>query len=367
MLMKFRIIALLLMLAVCAAGMSGCKRTDYAENKAYVVVLGADYVDDNVKLTIRYPKLTGNTGSTGGGEGSSYGSASAVGATFQQALDALKIAMPNEMSLSALTMVIVSRDVIDSGKYTQIIEGIAANYRMYSSAYIAVCDGDAAGFLEKQEPMLGSRLSENLKALVENSGETGNIPVSRLADVYYRSNSVYSDPMIMRCYTEENGDAGGQDGQQDKSSGSRFAGAYVIYNNRNTLMLDAEQTMLVNVLKGDVKQFTYSDDEIAANLTADKRPKISISIDNGLKISVEMDLSGMLMSSGGDMKKAADAIREELIEIIDYCKRAGVEPFGFADIAAGKFLTMDDWIGYRWNDRFQESEIEIDIQIREVF
>jgi len=367
--MRIKLAAVIVAAALMAVMLSGCKRTDYAENKAYAVMLGADITDENtVKLSIRYPKLSGGTGGNGSEGGSSYSTESAEGATFQQALDALRTTVPNDISLSALTMVVISENTIYNGKLEHVMEGLSANYRMYSSAYIAVCSGEASGFIEKQEPLLGSRLSENLKAIVENSGELGNIPESRLADVYYRMNSVYSAPMIMRCFTEDPAD-GGESGneKQDAKNKNRFEGAYMLADYKNAVYLTAEQSLMANVLNGDVKQFMYSNDTAAASLSVEEGPEISIEKDEKLHVGIAVGLSGMLMNSGGDMAHIAQAIRGDIIALMDMCKNVGAEPFGFADRAAAGFAEMDDWIEYDWAEQFSDCEFEVDVVIKEVF
>jgi hypothetical protein len=102
-------ISLLCFSLLIAIILSGCKRADFAENQAYAVMLGIDVENSrDIKLTIRYPKLSASSGGSDGGENSSYASGAATGGTFQQALESLKTIIAREINLSALTMVIIS-------------------------------------------------------------------------------------------------------------------------------------------------------------------------------------------------------------------------------------------------------------------
>lgn len=361
-----RIVMFIFIAAAPVFMLSGCARTDYAENQAYAVMLGIDITDnEQLELSIKYPVLSGSSGGSGSENVSAYATEKAQGQTFQRSLDALKISLPCEVNLSALTMVIISEELIECGKLDHALDGLTRNYRMYSSSYLAVCKGKAAEFIEKQEPQIGSRLSEGLKAMSENLSRSGVVPVSRLADVYYRMDSVYSDPMIMLC--RHIGSDSGSDKEKKANTNNIYEGACIISDHRSILELDDRQSVLANVLAGNVTDFMYTSGDIAASLTVDKGPDVKISAKNALEIEIELQLSGAAMISGTSMKETAEQLQSELTSLIEACKKAKAEPFGFADKTATHFLTLEDWINYDWRSKFAESSINIEIIINEVF
>lgn len=353
---------IILLTSVCV--LCGCSRSRYAENQVYAVMLGIDSENSEVKLTVRYPKLAGSQGGSGSGSESGYADGHSKGSNFQQALDALRIEVPREINLSALTMVVISDEIAATDEFVQIIDGLAANYRMYSSSYIAICKGKASEFVANQEPDIGSRLSEGLKSLAENAEEIGFIPGSRLADVYYRMNSIYSDPLIMLCTLQKTDNISSE--SQSKSE-NIYAGSCAIGDGKRIVDFTPRETLLINMLSGDTDQFLYTEGETAAEISIDKGPQLDISVIDRLNISISFKLSGKLMNKNSDMQTVIDALKQDLYEVIAKCRINGTEPFGFADAAAMKFPTVRDWTEYHWREKFKNSNINIDITMAEVF
>lgn len=342
--------------------LTGCQRADYAENQAYAVMLGIDIGGENeISITVKYPKLAGGGGqsSSGGGDSSAYVTSSGRGSGFQEALNDLKIAVPREMNLSALTLVVISEEVVDAGEFESVLRQLTTNYRMYSSAYLAICEGKASEFIEKQEPEIGTRLSEGLKALIENAKEMGSIPDSKVADVFYTLNSVYSDPIIMACAAEK--------GSSKETEKNKYAGAYVITGGNISIKLDTFETVMANVLLGETEQFIYVDGTDTAFVSVDKRPRIEVKTGDKPTISVTLELSAMRGNGDSDINDYGEMLRKDIEDMLDSCKLAGAEPFGFAGRAAWNFGSIEDWQDYNWRDRFRDCDTEITVNISEIF
>lgn len=372
---KSRSLALFLALIIFIGALTGCRKMDYVENQAYAVMLGIDIDDDgNIELTVRYPKLEGS--SEGGSDGGSgYATTSAKGVRFQQALDNLRTGMPRQISLSALTMIVVSEELINRGELKSVMEELDINYRMYSSAYFAVCEGSAGEFTENQEPVIGSRLSEGLKALVENSEMQGTITGSRIADVYYRTQSVYSDPLVMLCAL--NGDGRNADGVSgegyagsmpvESEDRNMYMGSCVLRDGTDILKLNGAQTLIVNMLHGDISRFSYTRGGDAAYISIDKGPWISVDAGEKMRVDIKVSLTALRFAGDIDMDELAAMIKTDIIGVVDICRQAGAEPFGFADRAASKFSTLEKWNEYGWRERLMECELNVEVEVTEVF
>ena len=364
MLAKF--IAILMLLLTC----TGCSNADYVENQAYAVMLGIDYDGGSYELTVKYPALAGSSGGQQSG-GSGYGVISAKGQHVQQAMDELRYSVPREINLSALTMIVVSEQTAASGKLADILDVLSDSYRMYSSAYLAVCEGKANEFVTAQEPVIGSRLSEGLKALVGNAQQMGIIPASRYADVYYRMKSVYSEPMVMGCSVkkgEENQSKPEDGGSSEKPADECvYEGAYLLDNGKIACRLTDSQTILTNLITGDIKKFTYSKAGDSAFISVDEKPVIKVSTGDKPEISLLFKLSAMKVSGEYDMQQLAGMLQNDIADVIETCRKTGSEPFGFADRAAASFKTMEQWNKYNWPEKFINCKISIEIELREIF
>ena len=377
---KLRSLALFMALMILTGTLTGCRKTDYVENQAYAVMLGIDIDEENnIELTVRYPKLAGGSdGSSGGGGASSesnYATTSAKGIRFQQALDNLRMGMPRQISLSALTMIVVSEELINRGELKSVMEALDVNYRMYSSAYFAVCDGHAGDFISSQEPIIGSRLSEGLKALVENSEMQGTITGSRVADVYYRTQSVYSDPLVMLCaLVDDTQNVNGESGEGyaknmpvESEDKNMYMGTCVLRDGKIVVKLSGAQTIIVNMLHGDLSRFSYTRGDDAAYINVTKGPKIKVDAGEKMRIDIKLSLTAMRFAGEADIDEIAAMMEADIIGARDICRQAGAEPFGFADRAASKFSTLEKWNEYGWREQFMECELNVDVEVTEVF
>lgn len=377
---KLRSLALFMALIILTGALTGCRKMDYVENQAYAVMLGIDIDEDNnIELTVRYPKLAGDSDGSSGGGGSdgesNYATTSAKGIRFQQALDNLRMGMPRQISLSALTMIVVSEELINRGELKNVMEALDVNYRMYSSAYFAVCEGHAGEFIASQEPIIGSRLSEGLKALVENSEIQGTITGSRVADVYYRTQSVYSDPLIMLCalvgdsqnVTDGSGEGYAGNMPVESEDKNMYMGSCVLRDGMIILKFNGAQTLIANMLHGDISRFSYTRGVDAAYISVVKGPKISVKTGEKMRIDIKLSLTAMRFAGEADMDEISAMIEADIIGVIDMCRQAGAEPFGFADRAASKFSTLEKWNEYGWREQFKECELNVEVEVTEVF
>ncbi len=373
--MKYKRSIALLCIVIIIVLFTGCSRTDYAENQAYAVILGIDIdEEDNIIITAKYPKLSGSSGGASGGgsnDSSAYSTTGASGDSFQQALNNLRVITPREINLSALTLIIISEKAVDSGRLYHILEQLSANYRMYSSAYIAICEGEAGKFIEKQEPQIGSRLSEGLKALIENAERLGSIPDSRMADVSYGLDSFYSDPIIMLCSLKEDSKSGNIAPPSDNiatDGDTLYYGSCIIKDGRIAVKFDEHETVIANMLKGDVQQFSYTNENDSAFISVDSKPSIKLDIKNDIPvIKIKLNLSVMVTSGTADANTFGKMIKSDAVSVINECRSTGAEPFGFADRAAGRFASLEKWESYDWHTQFKQSEFDIEVSVTEIF
>lgn len=326
-------------------------------------MLGIDMTDSGgIMLTVRYPKLAGSSDSGSSGGSSGYANTSAEGHDFHDAIDVLRMGMPRRLNLSALTMVVISNDVIESGMLKDSLNGLAINYRMYSGAYAAICDGKASEFLDKQEPEIGSRLSEGLKAFIENSATLGVIPESKLADIYFNTAFEEHTSFVMTCALN--------DGKKLplKSEGDNlYLGSCSIKDTVRIIYFDARETMLINMLRGDLERFAYSADGASAYISVDKPPDIKVRADDAPNVEIKLKLSAMQVTGDVDTAAIGNLVKQDILKLIYRCMSKGVDPFGFSEKAAMGFATLEEWQAYDWGSRFPGADIGISVEMTAVF
>lgn len=358
-------IALFALMAAIACGCVGCGTDHNVENQAYVVLLGVDSTDGGIELTIQSPKISA------GGE---YLTISAKGAGFQSALDALELATPRYLNLSQLSLFIVSEDIAKSEYMATVLELQKSNYRIYNAAYFAVCEGKAKDFIKAQKPVIGERLSTGVDAMLESYQELGYIPLSTLAEMYYRSESVFSDPLAILCAEAKGGDASNAPGDvlpgefgMESENKNMFMGAALMADGRMVGKLTGMQTVFVNLIKGEADGFSYTASGAPVQLVLLKKPNIDISIaDSRVSVKISIKMSALALEGGINMDEVSAALKADMLETLKLCQESGVEPFGFAEIAARGFSTISNWRDFNWREKFRDARIDIHISLTPV-
>lgn len=370
----------LMAVMLAAALLSGCSQSRQIESIAFAVILGADITsEENIELTVQMPSAGGGSKSEEEAEktaASGYLTASARGATFTDALMALEIAVPRDLSLTQVKLLVVSEDLARSEKFYNFIESLAKLDQTCSSAYFAICQGSAKEFVRHQTPVIGMRVSLGIIAMIEHHRTRGYITGTKFADFYYEGVSVFSDPTAILCATMQEGAAepleeNSLDGMSpenvpaESSNKNEYIGAAVFRRGRLAGTLDGQETSLVNALRGSAIFFAYNLDGMPVSLQAHGTDGLNIyedergvtQIEFALRFNVVANLKVM------DTQKLRQTLEQDLIKLLERCQSMGVEPFGFADHAATRFTTLAQWQAYNWRERFSGAEFKIEIDI----
>ncbi|MCI6291172.1 MAG: Ger(x)C family spore germination C-terminal domain-containing protein [Eubacteriales bacterium] len=364
-----RAAALAMALVFTAAALTGCSEVGYLEHQAYAIIIGIDREAEETVLTVKFPQMTGASGEKSGSD--SYVTTESRGINFRQAMETLKLGIPRKLNLSATVLIVVSRKIAESGEIREITQFLISDHRLYSAAYFAVCQGDARSFVEAQEPSTGTRLSEGLKAMVKNGENQGIIPQSRLADVYYLMNSVYSDPLVMLCALKdeegtvrEPGDNLPRDVPVSYTGDNQYTGACALKDGKAAIYLTGLETIYANLLLGNASEFTCAMGERAAYVTLRRKPKIRVRREkDGAKVEIEMRFTGYDVAGELSAYELAEHLRGRMLELIGRCQAAGVEPLGFADQAAKGSATVEDWKKFNWAEQFPRAEIDLQVTV----
>lgn len=405
-----RLAALLLL---CALLLSGCSESNEVENLAYALILGLDLTDDGqIRVCVQIPKITGkDDASDGSGDGSEL-IFSAEGDSFPEALNRLEWIVPRRLDLSQLQLVIVSEKMARSERFAAAASSMMDAYRLYTAARMAVCAGEAKAFVEDETMLIGSRIATELTAMFENYTNSGYIPDVQFADVYYKSQSVYSDPVAVYAAqgkadegakedaaalapwenaavfsasahvdaASRQPEAGSEPSQAPSAEpvlprnadtnsarspqANRFLGAAVFADGRMVGQLDGPQTLCCNLLCGKKQSFYLTADGRSLSLSTQGRPAIRIDTSaEPMRIDVKLRFALLPDSEITDPESARTALTQALTGTIDACKGFGAEPFQFAEIAARAFPTLERWMAYGWRARWLKSEVNVEVEV----
>lgn len=378
-----KLVALLLLLISCLL-LSGCSDASEVENQAYALIMGVDKIvdEDMIELTIRIPKIGSPDGnsdseSSGGARSGSYLVLSAKGDTYAQALEYLQWAATRELNLSQIKLLVVSEVLARDADFSKVSRSIAQTPRLYTAARFVVCEGSAKDFITGQETVIGTRLSTEIEAMFEHLESHGYIPQTTFADVYYELNSIYSDPVAIWGFpSEEPVEEDSQpvsliinpqenaDAMVESPSSRYYMGSVIFRDNVLALKMNAAETLFTNLINGNFDTFTYAYQDKFYNLSSVWKVKKTVDFEgNQTHLGVKLSLSSVMQIEKEVSKKLEEAIEENLRETIQKCQSLRLDPFGFSEKAARKFLTIDEWKSFNWRDKYAEADLDIEVII----
>jgi len=375
-------IAFLFALLAAVLLLSGCSRSSQVENQAYVLVMGLDRLEDGkLQLSARIPRISGGASDASGGqsEGGNYTQLSIAAEDFETALEKLNWAVPRDLNLSHMKLIVISRRLAEEADCRNLIENIAQTERLFTSTRVVVCEGEAEAFVKAIEPVIGTRISTDVDALFDHYTSSGYVPSSSLADLYYQTESVYSDPMITYAILDEQNKT--EESKNERAAAAvlsesieeissdykseipnRYLGAAVFSEGSLCGVLDGTQTIIANLLRNDVDAFRYKYDDQSLGVVPSRQAFVHVeTMDEGAVIRIDAKLSISAQEERPDEARLRAMLEKEITSTIHAAQPMGAEPFGFAEKAAANFRTLDEWIEYNWPEKFMDAEIQVEL------
>lgn len=374
--LKIRSLALLVTIALL---LCGCAQSSQVEDQAYVLVMGLDRSEDGkIQMTVQIPQISGNGDAPDSdGKESAYKQFCITAESYESALEKLSWAATRKPDLAQMKLLVISRALAQEPDFRRLIENIAQTERLYTATRVAICEGKAKDFVEAIQPYIGTRISTDVDALFEHYAAEGYLPESRLADLYYQTESIYSDPLTAYALLDARAlqqqqaapasamrgsvNAISEDLESDQPT--RYLGAAVFRDGCMRGVLNARQTIIANLLRNQIKSMRYECGGQSLTIV----PARSVRLRVNAKADPAQLIVDARLSIGAQEEKPDEALLRASLEAdirntIEAARSMGAEPFGFAEKAAMSFPNFDAWQKYGWRERFQTAEIEIKLR-----
>ena len=125
--------------------------------------------------------------------------------------------------------------------------------------------------------------------------------------------------------------------------------------------------MLANLLTDSLNLFWYTLEDECVKLNTVGKPKIKVDTDaDPVKIEISIQLSVSNQDQRMRVEKLRDSLKSDIEALIEHAQRMGAEPFGFAEIAARSFATLDQWQQYDWREQFRHADVEIKLRFEQL-
>lgn len=359
----------LVLIALLICLLTGCSQRQQVENQAYVLVMGVDRTPDGIRITAQMPKVSQSAQAEDGAAGGSYLRLSVSGDSYADVLQRLSWAVPRTLNLSQLKMLVLSEEIARDPMCSDLLEEIAQTKRLFAAAQVVVCAGDARGFVNALEAVMGSRLSTDITSMFDHYIESGEIPECRLADCYYLTKSIYSDPMLIYANYDNAATAFSEMLEQAEERTqtdvkNHYLGAALFSDGMMRGLWGRDETILANLIRGSTRTFKYEYAGRNLDIAPSRAPTVRIDTQaEPVRVCIGLHLTVNSQEAGIDADALSRNLQAKIYDLMTDAQRMGIEPFGFAECAARSFTTIDAFVQYGWKNRFERANFDINVNL----
>ncbi len=394
-----RRLAVLLMLALIAAALSGCYDARELDDISRVIAIGIDRgVSDAWRVTVQVPTLQGGGESGSDGSQRDYTTLSIDAPSFFDAVEMLNASMLRQLSFSHAQFLAFSEDLARSGRIGEFVAPIIRFGRIRRTANVFVVRGSAMDFVQANEPVIGTSASKTLESLSKDSEEISYFPEATLESFYEAMKESCRQPSLplaavndMKDFVKDGAPyAGGL------MSAGRYLAGELPRQGKNKLELFGTAVFvgdkMVETLTGDETRFflmasgafehsyfavpdpTIPGYIVVIDVTRERLPEVAVSFDGvNPKITLTVHLDGDLLSVQSRAQYEQSPLRDMLearfkaivLEgiqgVFDKVRPYGADIFGFGRYGNKNFKTIQQKEAYGWTRHFQDATLTTNV------
>lgn len=317
------------------------------EHQAYMMFLGLETADDgNIRISALCPKIAGESQSE-------YQLFQCDGSSVSTAFQTLERSIPRHVVYVQLKALLMTPDFAASEQMNELVYYLQLGAEYYSDAWLMICDHPPSSFLADYRPAIGTRLSSSIQASMVNSLKLNTVPDVHLADLLDGWQGIGGDIPAIACTIENFGE----------NTSIHPEGAWLFSAHQPSLQLNAEETALLNWLRGDMGNIQLTNAGAVVHLSPELPPKVRFDTERGkIVVSghfVQHQLSGSMLRS-----QVQYLLEDRLLQLLDKCRAAGSEPFRFSEYAAGTCLTLKQFLDWDFPAFYRNCEFDFHARIR---
>lgn len=366
--------ALLALALIPCLMLGACDSSHHIENQAHAISLGLDFKDDEFTMSVQVPTIGADSGSGGdksggGASASKYLLYSATAKEFPMAYDVLQATLPQELNLTQLKSIIISESLAESEHFIKTLDELMHVFALSGSAILIVSRSEAKKLIENQKSFIGTRLSITVPSMLDYYAENGYIPKTSLAMLYAGCASMYSTGRVALA-GESKGEQSTKNAylpgemMREGDNKNEYIGCALFDRQKLAGVLNGRETQLMHFLSGTSIHVADMVGGTSLRISEKRRPDVKVDVSNAApKIDITLHLKVSALIDFPDMDALSKSLAADCLGVIEKCQNWGVEPFGFADRAAYKFATMEDWQKYDWLNAFSKAEIRLKVRL----
>jgi len=383
--------------AISALALAGCWDARELEEYAFVTVVGIDVGerDDTIRVTYQISKPRNFS--------SKESATSAENATEIVSLETrslyasrnlVNVSTSRVLTLVQAKVLIVSEAFARRGNLLLELESLVRERDFRRDIILITCKGSAEEFIRENKPQLEKAPYRYYELITQTDSSTGLVPDTQLHDFMVASEGSDRTALTMLAGIREDDEREAQvENLNDLTAGelrlegknkAQFLGAAVYKDQKLIGLLTGEETRMTQLVQGKVKQFNMyvedpdDDGKIIALLARQQRqPNVRIDpfsdpIRVSIRIELDADLAGQQNPSRpvtsyeyiARLERAVEEqIREQLEDVVEKSQNElESDFFGLYQTARLQCMTERCWKNVKWERRFVEADIEIDVR-----
>lgn len=394
-------ILLLLAVALIVAGCNGSRETDEI---TYVVSLGLDAAPNgqiNVSYRLARPGALGGEAGKGGSDNTSD-IITITAPSLAVARDLLNSQVERAPNLSHIKIIVVGEELARRGLGDTVIPLI--RYREFrGSMFLTVAYRTTAeNVMRHNRPALEKLTSRWIEGMMASADESSyylrTFLHHFLLDVKAGSGSPYAtlagiEPLDSRDRPAA-GAAAGEKAEEYLPGGTPrrggdpvvFLGTALFRGDKMVGVLTNEETRMFAILRGDFRSGylavadplepdkAVTDKAVNLRLRLGRSPDLGVSFTDGRPtVTADIILEGEINSIASGINYESDAykklleeqisgvVRHDIVKIILYTQRLGVDPVNFGRLVRSRFSTYDEFRRYKWDEVYPTAAVDVKV------
>lgn len=366
-------ILLIIILVISLFSFTGCNYTNGIDQYYFIISLGLD-ISDNGLLKVSIQTLSTSEGGDSSGSGSSQPSSykiySVEAKTIDEGLNILDNYLNKKINLSHCSALIISEELAKQD-ITTYINTLSNNPELRHTCQIIISSGSAYDVMDKVSNS-GETFSARLYDYLTRTAEYTGFTIETSFGQFYEAldNDYYQPTAVYTLVSEDTVQTAGF---------AVFKEGYMIGN------LDVSNSIAHLMVTNDLNTCIITTDnpfdeskKVDLEISLYKKTDIDIDLINGNPfISVTLYPEGTVRGSGSSfnyiddnnidiLERTVNSYLEKLLKDYLYkiSKQYNSDIAGFKALYKSNFLTREDFEKIHWNEIFQDSFFQININTR---
>ncbi|GAB6273231.1 MAG: Ger(x)C family spore germination protein [Peptococcaceae bacterium] len=385
---------------------TGCWGFREVDEEAFITILGLDKGKEN--LLVLTAQIAVPRGMGGGGMGQGGGTASGGQAkptmtvtvecrSILAGLNMLNATLERRPSLTHLKVVVVSEELARQGIKSHLIQ-LLRYFEFRRSTFLVVSRGPAQRLIKQFQPIMENSPAKFAELFTGSQRYAGFIPFGQVHHFYNDLKSTTVQPVAMLVSLKEKSPENLPAEEEHFSEGQFYAGQLplkggnnielmgtaVFYQDRMVGMLNGEETLILNLLRGWLKQtlLTIPDPanpkySISLRIKMERKPNLKVTLSQGRpKIYVRLFLDGEIVSTQSRINYGSPAklslLEGELNKLLAEKTRNLIaktqdemqtDLFGFGNKARHLVATWPQWQKLNWLEIYPQAQTNVTVKI----